>query len=215
MKMCIRCKHKPAVRLISQIAALNGLCGACRRVLRENPNASAYAARKFPFGTSTEDRFWGNVNKKKKNECWEWQGHVSKTSKGQIWDYEKKRQILVTRYSYELHFGKIRNSSVTQKCKNNKCVNPNHLALKPNKYAYVSSERISTFQKKNKSKTHCKRGHKFTKSNTLWYSRKQLRADGSYSDLVDRKCRTCNQDSARKYQQNIARKKRKGLPKKP
>lgn len=97
------------------------------------------------------ENFWSKVNKKGKNECWEWTGHLNGTGRGvfnlrilngKVANYvfgigqtcnpgvnkPKNASVLAHRYSYWFHNGEIDNSlSILHSCDNGPCVNPAHL----------------------------------------------------------------------------------------
>jgi hypothetical protein len=76
----------------------------------------------------TIDRFWKKVIKGKEDECWLWIGVINKGGYGRI--SIKEKSILIHRFSYELHKGKIPNGLyVLHSCDNPPCCNPKHLWL--------------------------------------------------------------------------------------
>lgn len=73
--------------------------------------------------TTPEERFWRDVTQG--DYCWEWTGPVEKGA-GRFWGEGKP--VLAHVYSYTLHKGPIPNGQeVDHKCRNRRCVNPDHL----------------------------------------------------------------------------------------
>ena len=84
---------------------------------------------------SLEERFWRQVDKKKKDECWLWKGSetgkfAKTTNKGYGQAYWGGKKWMAHRLSYIIHNGE--NSlpdhlQLDHLCRNRMCVNPNHL----------------------------------------------------------------------------------------
>jgi hypothetical protein len=131
------------------------------------------------------------------NECWEWQGYRFPQGYGR---YSMMGQVLAHRVSFIVHKGPIfKNLCVLHKCDNPPCVNPDHLFMGTrdtnNKDRAAKGRSVTP----NMNLTHCKRGHEFTKENTI------IRGTGT------RLCRTCNNEqSMKRYWKHIGRGRRKG-----
>jgi len=97
--------------------------------------------------------------------CWEWQAGLSHNGYG---IFKLKRKMWrAHRLSYTLHKGNlIKELQLDHLCRNRVCCNPKHLKQGT---AKVNILRGESFSAVNARKTHCKRGHEFTKDNTYVY----------------------------------------------
>ena len=94
------------------------------------------------------------------DECWEWQGYVTHYGYG-TYGHDN---YMAHRVVYELFNEQLEsNMFLDHLCRNRKCVNPSHLEPVTLVENVMRGESIHA---KNARKTHCKRGHEFTKANT-------------------------------------------------
>lgn len=107
------------------------------------------------------NHFFTFVNKTQ-NGCWEWIGRLSPSGYGlfTLCGYV----IHSHRISYEFHKSKIPKKAVIDHlCRNRKCINPDHLEAVTQKENIHRGLGVAA---QNILKTHCVRGHEYTKENT-------------------------------------------------
>ena len=108
------------------------------------------------------DRFWSKVDKTPETECWHWTSAITTEGYGQFWFNRRPR--LAHRLAYEMLVGPIPEGLVIDHlCRVRHCVNPAH--MEPVTQA-ENNARGSSLSAENARKTHCKRGHPFTRENT-------------------------------------------------
>lgn len=107
--------------------------------------------------------------------CWIWK--AGKTSCGYGAFYENGKQIASHRYSYTKAKGGIpEKMDIDHLCRNRACCNPEHLEAVTRK---ANLERGLTLIAGNLLKTHCPRGHEYSKDNLI-------------KSKKNRDCRICN-----------------------
>jgi len=114
--------------------------------------------------------------------CWNWTGFIRKDGYGEL--RSRGKLYLAHRISYELFVGIIPEDLVIDhKCRNKKCVNPNHLEVVTQRENLLRGEGPTA---QNAGKTHCLRGHLLFGSN-------------SYISQGRRRCRKCDSMRQRIY----------------
>lgn len=136
---------------------------------------------------SYEERFFQKVVKTE--TCWLWNGALNSRGYGSFGFNGKN--VSSHRFSYQNFKGEIpKGMFVCHTCDTPSCVNPKHL------FTGTNSDNMRDMIAKNRQgqsqrpQTHCRKGHKFIKSNTYVRSR----PDGKQERL----CRKCKQASAKK-----------------
>jgi hypothetical protein len=116
--------------------------------------------------------------------CWLWTAARKSGGYGQL--TRSGKRALVHRLIYELMVGPIPpEMQLDHLCRQRGCVNPAHLRIctnRENANAPGAKTGVRTGAK-NRAKTHCPRGHEYTKENT-------------YLDNGGRSCRACGRVSA-------------------
>lgn len=121
------------------------------------------------------ERFWKYV--RKTETCWFWMGGLNSDGHGNFWF--RGRTVPAHRFSYILAHGEDSipaGQVIDHKCRNRRCVNPDHLRPLSNAQNVLCGEGHSA---RNFVKTHCKNGHELSGANIIWTK------DGR------RNCRTC------------------------
>ena len=81
---------------------------------------------------SLEDKFWGFVDKKGPDDCWEWNGNILSQGYGRMY-HHSTNEPKAHRLSYMINVGEIpKGALIRHSCNNPKCVNPNHLSIGTN-----------------------------------------------------------------------------------
>lgn len=101
--------------------------------------------------------------------CIEWQGSLNWQGYGTFGIGERKI-VKAHRYAYERAKGRIPSGMVIDhKCRNKKCVNPDHLE------PVTPKENVLRGNASRPQQTHCLRGHEFTNSNTYIHPKRGTR----------------------------------------
>ena len=126
------------------------------------------------------DRFYKKIIPVPESGCWLWMGATNQLGYGSF--FVAGRVLKAHRFSYETFVGPlVEGLCIDHLCRVRCCVNPSHLELVTNR---VNALRGSGWAAFLAAKTHCKRGHEFTKDNTYVYSYRPNR----------RNCRACRAD---------------------
>jgi len=108
-------------------------------------------------------RFWSKVCVKSKKVCWEWSGSISPNGYGKfsIKNHPHSAHVLSYKFYHDDHDSSL---CIDHICMNKKCVNPWHLRQVTRKVN--NTENTDGVGARNKVKTKCAKGHKYTNENT-------------------------------------------------
>ena len=115
----------------------------------------------FHVVSSIDIKLSERIKFNEENTCWEWIGTLYNNGYGRI--SINNKSSYVHRLTYELYIGKIpTGKELDHLCRNRRCCNPEHLEA----VTHRENIRRGKTGKHNSEKTHCKRGHPYTKENT-------------------------------------------------
>src|SRR6478752_6010448 len=110
-------------------------------------------------------RFWAKVRVDHETGCWVWTAAVDPNGYGRFHlSKPRRRTVLVHRLTYETLVGPINAPTINHECYNHPCCNPGpgH-ACEPMTVGANTKHAAAR-------RLHCRRGHRFTKANTIWKS---------------------------------------------
>lgn len=136
------------------------------------------------FPGTIEDRLKNGTQIRGRDECWIWLGSKNRNKAGYGRIERNGKKEVVHRIAYKIYYGIDPNDlCVCHTCDNSMCVNPRHLFLGTHADNMRDMKAKGRAISPQKLKTHCKRGHEFTKENTL---------PSKYGiNKIGRKCKTC------------------------
>lgn len=145
---------------MNNICKILGMSFAKTRELMVRKNINIRKCRKaVPLRSHIENKVNIDIN-----NCWNWTGKISKNGYAHLMSLGKT--YLAHRISYELFKGSIDKGLVIDHlCRNRKCINPDHLEAVSMRENIIRGESSASM---NFKKTHCIRGHEFSKENTYY-----------------------------------------------
>ena len=140
---------------------------------------------------SLQDRFWPKV--RITDGCWEWTGSLNSKGYGQI--SFRGRSMRAHAAIFKIYKEEIpKGYCIDHICRNRKCVRRWHLRIvTPRENTIFNSESIPA---KNFAKTHCPKGHPYSKENT----KIKINCGRPY-----RRCRRCENDYKNEWQRQQRR----------
>jgi hypothetical protein len=145
---------------------MNFICAECKEI---KPHDAGNAARQRCFCSRKVkciEKLMSQMKKIESSGCWEWLGPKNSITGYGTLSISRFGGVVrhVHRVAYTVFVGDIPvGLQIDHMCKNRICFNPSHLEIKTAKLNNLRSDSPSA---KNAVKTHCCRGHKFTKENT-------------------------------------------------
>lgn len=122
-----------------------------------------------------EIRFFSKVDAE--GPCWEWTASLAK-GYGQFWTGERIQMAHI--WAWNFLVGEVAEGlDLDHLCRNRRCVNPDHLE------PVTRGVNLSRGAHRNKTKTHCPRGHVYDEQNTYTWGRTNYR-----------QCRACKRERA-------------------
>lgn len=169
--------------------ALGKVCTECGAPAVANGLCSIHHTRKLRHGDvhtvtfirgDDEARFWSHVDRRADTECWPWTAHTDSQGYGVFkvgGDNKRAHRWAYDRFVEPVPAHLTIDHVWARGCTMKRCVNfVAHMDVVPIEVNVIRGNGACAL---NARKTHCKRGHPFSPSNTL------IRTDGS------RYCRTC------------------------
>lgn len=128
-----------------------------------------------------EERFWRQVRKTR--GCWYWKGHLNRAGYGRFKDFDGRSRE-AHRVAWELTRGEIP-PNLDHLCRRRNCVRPSHLEPVTHQENVLRGESFAAI---NARKTHCPKGHPYSRENTY-----------VYNNPYSRRCKICRAEKARDY----------------